>query len=81
MVKKKQDAWDRFEDTMNSLGDVISDWGEKTSKTLRGIDMGYGHSSSVSTTIQNGLKVVVKTTNGKTVITVNGKEYVPKDKK
>ncbi len=36
--------------------------------------------SSSSTIVQGGKKIVITTKNGKITITVNGKEYVPKEK-
>ena len=36
--------------------------------------------SSSSTIVQGGKKIVITTKNGKTTITVDGKEYVPKEK-
>ena len=63
---------------MNSLPEHIEEITDEV--------VGTGHnsrvmtnSSSKSTIVQNGKPVVVKTANGKTTITVDGKEYGAKE--
>jgi len=63
--------WKKFDDLLDSVPDYIE---EETRSIQKQVSSG----SSISTVIQNGKKIVVKTVNGKTTVTVNGKEYVEK---
>lgn len=75
-AKDASEGWDDEDDgvTVNSIGrnnTVITGNGTSVKQTSV-----FGSSSS--TIVQGGKKIVIKTKNGKTVIKVNGKEYVPK---
>lgn len=74
--------WDKFSDLMESLPAHIEneiDLAEKSGNyTQKTVIQKSSSSSSTSTIVQGGNKIVVKTVNGKTKITVNGKEYTEK---
>ena len=77
MVKKKksEDIWDKFSDIMESVGDYVSD---KTESILSNVG---DYSYNTSTIVQDNKKIVFKSNNKKFIITVDGVEYGPKEKK
>lgn len=82
----KKDFWEKFEDLMDSVGGYISEQVERISDKFESdndniVTQSTINGQSTSTIVQNNNKVVVKTVNGETTIMVNGKEYLPKDKK
>lgn len=71
-MTERKSFWGQFDDLMTVL--------EKRKATTISLPK-TRHSSSTSEIWQNGKHISIKTVNGKTTIKVNGKEYVPKDKK
>lgn len=76
--------WKKFDELMDSIPDYIE---EQVDKLGDSIDKFTGSNSvnqvsingkSTTTIMQNGKKIVIKSVNRKTSITVNGKEYVEK---
>lgn len=86
MAKKKPGFWAKVDDLIDSLPEYIN--GEintvgKNNIVINGsnsVTQSSTFGSSVSTITQGGKKIVIKTKNGKTTVTVNGNEYVPKEK-
>ena len=80
-MKKKnnwKDFWKKFDDIFASMDELIDE--EDDSINTIGNNnriFNKSYSSSTTTNIINGDKVVVKTVNGKTTVTINGKKYVP----
>jgi carbonic anhydrase len=73
--------WDKFDNLFDKMGELFEELpdyideqldkaGQKRDGMFRSVSV------TTSTTINNGKKVEVKTTNGKTTVRVNGKEYV-----
>lgn len=80
----KKGFWGKFSDLMDSLpkyiGDEINSIGEgnKISSKSSSLFQSSKYSSSTSTIVQGGKNIKIVTKNGKTTITVNGKEYIEK---
>lgn len=72
--------WGKFDDLMDSLPGYIEEQTDKAKKdgTYHETIQTSSYSSSTSTINQDGKKIKVVTKNGKTTITVDGKEYVEK---
>ena len=92
MTKRKRTGfWGKFDELMDSMPGLDDDMfagdnevhvnGRSNNVVVNGnskIKQSSSFSSSTSSIVQGGKKIVIKTKNGKTTITVNGKEYVPK---
>jgi hypothetical protein len=90
MVKKQKrnGFWGRFDDLMDSLPGYIDEQvnndfsvvqsGDNSVNTVGRNNRIFSNSSSKSVTVTNGMKIVSETKNGKSKITVNGEEVVPK---
>lgn len=76
MAKKKKDFWDKFGDMMDGLGDYLEEKADTLNEYVDKKDFNY--TSIKSVTEQNGVKIVTNTVNGKSTITINGEEMVPK---
>lgn len=80
----KSKFWQRFDEMFGKMDDMFDELpnyiDEQIGKSEKKGGLFTSKSVSMSTTIQNGKKVEVKTENGKTTIKVNGKEYVEKEK-
>lgn len=74
--------WGKFDDLMDSLPGYIEEQTEKAKKSGNYTESNTvtinNISTSTTTVRQNGKKIVVQAKNGKTTITVDGKEYVEK---
>lgn len=73
----KKDFWDHFDDMFASMDKMMSKIPKMASVSQK--TSGF-NSSSTSTIYQDGAEIKVVTKNGKTRVTVNGKEYVPASK-
>ena len=92
MAKKRTGFWGKFDDLMDSLPEHIDNEFRtshretttigKNNVVVNGSGSSVKQSSSfgtsTSTIVQGGKKVVIKTKNGKTTVSVNGTEYGPK---
>ena len=79
-MTKRKGFWGKFDNLMEALPDYIEEQTEKAKKsgTYSETITTSSYSSSTSTIHQDGKKIKVVTKNGKTTITVDGKEYVEK---
>lgn len=76
----KKGFWDKFNDLMSSFPDYAEEQFEEATEEHEHKDGLFKRKSVSITTMQNGKTIKVKTVNGKTTVTVNGKEYVEKEK-
>lgn len=81
----KKGFWGKFSDLMNALPEYIDSEintiGEDNKISTKGSSLFQSskYSSSTSTIVQGGKNIKIVTKNGKTTITVNGKEYIEKN--
>lgn len=76
--------WKKFDELMDSLPDYIEEQVDKFGDSIdkftddNSVSQVSVNGKSTTTIMQNGKKIVIKSVNKKTTITVNGKEYVEK---
>jgi carbonic anhydrase len=75
----KNKFWDHFDKLMSSLPGYINEEIEDNTKEYKSSNGLFTSKSVTVTSMQNGKTIKVKTVNGKTTVTVNGKEYIEKE--